>query len=40
MRPAIQAEPLRWLFAPLLGQEPDGIDGQRADRYGPLNRSA
>src|ERR1700722_18309736 len=37
MRPAIQAEPLRWLFTPLLGQEPDGIDRQRADHQSPLD---
>jgi uncharacterized protein YjbI with pentapeptide repeats len=33
MRPAIQTEPLRGLFAPLLGQEPDGIDGHRANKF-------
>src|ERR1700679_1036860 len=37
MRPAIQAEPLRWLFTPLLGQEPDGMDRQRAEHQSPLD---
>ena len=38
MWPAIQAEPLRWLFTTLLSQEPNGIDRDRTDRQGTLDR--
>ena len=38
MRPAIQTEPLRRLFTPLLSQESDGVDRERADRQGALDR--
>ncbi len=40
MRPAVQVEPLRRLFAALLGQNPNRIDRQGADRQGPFNGPA